>query len=99
MSVSCGSPPVPVAAPAKGEISRNGAMKQTCISPIAIALLVSWNIQMVRAKPVMLLARTEIICPSQTREKPAMPAGRLATSCVFDLDMSDLAFKPPAAHL
>jgi hypothetical protein len=42
---------------------------------MAVALPVRWNIQMLKAKPDMLLARMETSCPAQTIVKPAIPPG------------------------
>jgi hypothetical protein len=50
-------------------------MKLTCMVVMAVALPVCWNIQMLKAKPDMLLARTEINCPTQTTVKPTIPTG------------------------
>jgi hypothetical protein len=38
-------------------------------------------------KPVMLEARTEMICPSQTMVNPNMPDGRLLVPVVVDVCM------------
>jgi stage III sporulation protein SpoIIIAA len=53
---------------------RKGVIKQTCTRPIAVALSVCWYIQMLKAKLVMLDARTEISCPSHMTIKDFIPA-------------------------
>jgi hypothetical protein len=44
---------------------------------MAVALPVCWYIQMVSPKWLMALAKTETICPSQTRVKPFRPERRV----------------------
>ena len=59
-----------------GDSAKNGVMYATCINPMAVALSVCLYIQSDKPKPVILEARTEMICPSQTIVKPNMPVGR-----------------------
>ena len=62
-------------------------MKATCIPAMAVALSVCLYIQSVMPKPVILEARTEMICPSQTMVNPNMPDGRLLVPVVVDVCM------------
>ena len=51
-------------------------MKNPCIKPSAVALPVFSKTQIVSANAVILVARTEMICPSQTSVNPNIPVGR-----------------------
>ena len=52
-----------------------GRRKLTCMALMAVALPVCWYIQMLKAKPDILLANTDTIWPIQTNRKPAIPPG------------------------
>lgn len=62
-------------APTKGEMSRNGKVKDSETMPRTVALLVFWKAQIVSPKPLMFVASTEINWPNQTMVKPGMPDG------------------------
>lgn len=44
--------------------------------PSEVALLVCWNTQIDKAKPVMLEVRIETACPAKTIVRPIIPDGR-----------------------
>jgi hypothetical protein len=61
----------------------SGVMKNTCIKPSAVALPVISKTQIVSANALILVARTDTICPSQTIAKPNIPVGRFVLRIIF----------------